>query len=264
MHRRPLVYTLGALFLISLGLASAQDAYTARPVNVRAGPDREYPLVAQLDAGAPLDVHGCLDDWSWCDVSFEDSRGWVYARGISFVYQGGRVPLVSYGPRLGLPIITFSLMTYWGDYYRGRPWYAQRDTWSHREFPHTRPSGRPHAGPPPVSHGRPPMSHERQPEGGRPQPRSEERGHTAPPMERPRSAPSEGRPRTEPSRTPHGHPPGGGGEQPRNAPQTRSSPPPASHPEPRASQHGHAASPSRGAKPEEHRQGSRPPDHPPQ
>lgn len=74
MSRRPLVYALGALLLASLGLASAQDAYTSRPMNVRAGPNRDYPLVAQLDAGAPLDVHGCLDDWSWCDVSFDDTR----------------------------------------------------------------------------------------------------------------------------------------------------------------------------------------------
>jgi uncharacterized protein YraI len=243
MRPRPLVYTLGALLLTSLGLASAQDAYTSRPMNVRAGPNREYPLVAQLDAGAPLDVHGCLDDWSWCDVSFEDSRGWVYAGGVSFVYQGGRVPLYSYGPRLGLPIIAFSLSAYWGNYYRGRPWYGQRDTWSHRTLPpHQRPSGRPHAGAPPVSAGRPPMSHGRAPEGGRPQPQGGER-------ERP--APSGGRPHAESSPTPRGHPPGASGEQPRNAP------------EPRASQHGHAASPSRGAQPQDRKSG-RPPDHPPQ
>lgn len=255
MRRRPLVYSLGALLLASLGVASAQDAYTSRPMNVRAGPDREYPLVAQLDAGAPLDVHGCLDDWSWCDVSFEDSRGWIYAGGISFVYQGGRVPLVSYGPRLGLPIISFSLMTYWGDYYRGRPWYAQRDTWSHRNMPpHQRPSGRSHGGPP-VRAGRPSMSYGRAPEGGRPEPRSEERG---------RPAQSGARPHGEPTPTPREHPPGGGGEQPRNAPQPHNSPQPRSSPEPRASQHGHATSPNRGKQPQERKPGSRPPDHPPQ
>lgn len=266
MRRRPLVYSLGALLLASLGIASAQDAYTSRPMNVRAGPNREYPLVAQLDAGAPLDVHGCLDDWSWCDVSFEDSRGWIYAGGISFVYQGARVPLYSYGPRLGLPIITFSLMTYWGDYYRGRPWYAQRDTWSHRTLPpHQRPPGRPHAGPrpavsagrPPVSHGRPAASYGRQPEEGRPQPRGGERGHMAPPAERPHTEPSGGPARAAPSPTPRENPPRGGGEQPRNAPQPRSGP------EPRAAQHGHAASPNRGRPPQE-RKPSRPPDHPPQ
>ena len=69
------------------------NAYTARPMNLRAGPNRDYPAVAQLDAGAPLDVHGCLDGYSWCDVSFEDARGWLYAGGISFVYNGDRVPL---------------------------------------------------------------------------------------------------------------------------------------------------------------------------
>jgi uncharacterized protein YraI len=135
MYRRPLVFPVAALLLAACGIASAQNAYTSKPMNVRAGPDREYPLVAQLDAGAPLDVHGCLSDWSWCDVSFGDNRGWIYAGGLSFVYQGERVPLYSYGPSLGLPIVTFALGAYWDDYYRGRPWYAQRSSWAHRRMP---------------------------------------------------------------------------------------------------------------------------------
>jgi uncharacterized protein YraI len=196
------------LLLTALGVASAQNAFTSRPMNVRAGPNRDYPLVAQLDQGAPLDLHGCLNDWSWCDVSFDDTRGWIYAGGVSFVYEGGRVPIYSYGPRLGLPIITFSLMAYWGDYYRGRPWYAQRNDWAHRRMPpRTVPRGRPYAGPPPVAHGGPamshggppmsrgrsPMSHGGPPAGGRPAPRSEQHGHAAPPgrsMERQQHAPT--------------------------------------------------------------------------
>jgi uncharacterized protein YraI len=197
MRRRPLAYSLAALLLTSFGLASAQNAFTSRPMNVRAGPNRDYPLVAQLDQGAPLDVQGCLNDWSWCDVSFDGNRGWIYAGGISFVYQGERVPLYSYGPSLGLPIVTFSLMTYWDTYYRGRPWYAQRTTWAHRRMPaHLRPAGRPHAGPPPMPQGRPgrpaaggrpqthaapqSMSRGRPAAGGRPQPRGAQRGHAAP------------------------------------------------------------------------------------
>src|SRR5512146_3546671 len=106
MLRRPLLSPAAVLLLAASGIASAQNACTSRPMNVCAGPDRQYPLVAQLGRGAPLDVHGCLSDWSWCDVSFDDSRGWIYAGGLSFVYQGERVPLYSYAPRLGLPIIT--------------------------------------------------------------------------------------------------------------------------------------------------------------
>ena len=183
MHRRSHVPLLGMLLLAAFGIARAQDAYTSRPMNIHAGPDRDYPLVAQLDAGAPLDVHGCLEDWTWCDVSFDDGRGWIYAGGVSFVYQGDRVPLYSYGPRLGLPIITFSLGAYWGHYYRGRPWYSQRDTWEHRRMPeHTGPEGPPGAGPAPMPHTRPgPMRNERRPVEQTPGFRSEERGRSAPP-----------------------------------------------------------------------------------
>lgn len=180
MFRRPLVFSAAALLLAACGLASAQNAYTSKPMNVRAGPDREYPLVAQLDAGAPLDVHGCLSDWSWCDVSFGDNRGWVYAGGLSFVYQGERVPLYSYGPSLGLPIVTFSLGAYWDNYYRGRPWYAQRSSWAHRRMPpHMKPRGRQFAGPPPMPN--------RRPGGGQPEARGGH-GHAMPQEQRGGSA----------------------------------------------------------------------------
>jgi len=281
MRRRLLVHSLGMLLLVSLAVASAQDAYTSRPMNVRAGPDREYPLVAQLDAGAPLDVHGCLDDWSWCDVSFDDSRGWIYAGGVSFVYQGGRVPLYSYGPRLGLPVISFSLMTYWNSYYRGRPWYAQRDTWSHRRLPaHTRPPGRTFAGPQPrpsaghrptfqgeerghaEPHGRPnaggrPMPNEHPPGGGHPMPNEHPSGggHVRP-NERPSGGahvtPNE-RPSGGAHPMPNEHPSGGGHPLPGGRP------PGGGRPMQGGAEHGHTAPPTRGAPAKQHPHESHPP-----
>lgn len=184
MLRRTLVCLFGVLAFAAFGMAGAQNAFTSRSMNVRAGPNRGYPLVAQLGAGTPLDVHGCLSDWSWCDLSFDDSRGWIYAGGVSFVYRGERVPLYTYAPSLGLPIITFSLLTYWNDYYRARPWYPQRNTWAHRRLPpHLRPRGKPRAGPPPVPRaGRA--------GGGRPAVREERHGHTAPSERGARSAPA--------------------------------------------------------------------------
>lgn len=208
MHKRPIIYSFGAFLLTAVGIAGAQNAYTTRPKHVLAGPNQDYPLVAELDAGAPLDVHGCLSDWSWCDVSFgddEDDRGWIFSDGVSFVYEGDRVPLYSYAPSLGITVITFSVGSYWGDYYRGRPWYSQRDQWEHRRMPeHNVPSGHPHEGPPPMRNGhappgrreRPepneqPMPHassspmrERPPVGGHQESRGEERGGSVPPRER--------------------------------------------------------------------------------
>jgi len=225
MYRRVFVSSFGALLFAAFGVASAQNAYTARPVDVLAGPNQDYPVVAQLDPGAPLDVHGCLSDWSWCDVSFDDDgRGWVYSDGVSFVYEGERVPLYSYGPSLGLTVITFSLGAYWGDYYRGRPWYSQREEWERRQLPeHRRPPGQPHAGPPPTPHGQPhegrqPMQHSREPVNTQPEGRGEEHGHGAPPArggaQQPQRthAPQSGHPPSSREKSDHGehgngHPP---------------------------------------------------------
>lgn len=181
LRRRLIALSFGIVLLAALGIAGAQNAYTAKPMNVHAGPDRSYPLVAQVDQGTPLDVHGCLDGWSWCDVSFEGNRGWMYGGGIYFENNGNDVWLYSYGPQVGLPIITFSLNSYWGQYYQGRPWYGQRNTWAHRHFAApgrlARPAGRPPQGGPHPGGSRP-MSHSHAPAPGRSG--GEMRGHAAP------------------------------------------------------------------------------------
>src|SRR2546430_11969535 len=150
--RKLLTVALASVLLAIPIATSAQDAFTTRSVNVRAGPDTSYPAVATLGGGSPVQVMGCLDDWSWCDVAFEDNRGWVYAPDVTYEYDGGYVPLYTYAPSLGIPVVQFTIGDYWERYYRERPWYAQRDEWGHREPSHHRPPGPPpSAGPPPRS-----------------------------------------------------------------------------------------------------------------
>jgi uncharacterized protein YraI len=70
------------LLLVLAGLpagAYAQWAYTAKDVNLRAGPARDFPLVARLPRGLSVSVAGCLSDFRWCDVVAGPNRGWVYA-----------------------------------------------------------------------------------------------------------------------------------------------------------------------------------------
>ncbi len=140
---------LGAYLLMWSAAAAAQNAITAGPADLRAGPDPTYPVVARLDADTPVAVMGCLDDWSWCDVSLDDTRGWLYAPAITYDYEGGYVPLYSYAPALGIPVVAFSLDDYWGRYYHERPWYAERDDWRHRAPRHERPPGPPPTAAPP-------------------------------------------------------------------------------------------------------------------
>lgn len=145
----PRLWLGGVLMLLSFA-ALAENAVTTDVASVRAGPDESYPEVAQLDPDSPIQVMGCLDDWSWCDVAFGEDRGWLYAPDISYQYEGGYVPFYAYAPSFGLPVVTFSLDAYWGSHYRSRPWYGQRDEWVHRTIHHQRPSG------PAPSHAAPP------------------------------------------------------------------------------------------------------------
>jgi uncharacterized protein YraI len=130
---------LAAAFVCAIpSVALAQEAYTNRTANVRAGPDQTYPVVAQLPPGVGLHVIGCIDGYRWCDVVFGGNRGWVYAGSLSYPYQSGRVPILGYGPVIGIPIITFSIGNYWDSYYRGRPWYRNRSYWVDRSPPRFR------------------------------------------------------------------------------------------------------------------------------
>jgi len=125
-----------ACFAVAVAMpiaASAEQAFTAGPVEVFAGPSSEYPPIAQLPPNTVVTVAGCLSDWSWCDVIFANDRGWIYAGDLVVPYQGARVVIIDYGPRIHFfPVITFSLVTYWDHYYRSRSFYAQRQEWVNR------------------------------------------------------------------------------------------------------------------------------------
>lgn len=127
-------------FFIAMGLLCsaavwAQEAYTTTQVNVRAGPAQDYPLVAQLAPGTPVTVVGCVSDYSWCDVIYGDIRGWAYANSLQYAYQSQQVPIYGYGAAIGLPIVTFSILSYWDNYYRSRPFYRDRPRWENRPYP---------------------------------------------------------------------------------------------------------------------------------
>ncbi len=135
-----------------------QQAYVLKQANLRAGPSRDYPVVAVLSTGVSVWVEGCLDDYRWCDVTVGTERGWMYAGNINYPYQGGRVPLISYGAVIGIGIIGFSLGDYWDNHYRMRPWYPQRQHWMDRPPTRLRPGPariRPEPIMPPRSNDRP-------------------------------------------------------------------------------------------------------------
>ena len=115
--------------MIGPNLASALTAMTTEPTNLRAGPAFDFPVVDSIPDDARVTVHGCVRAYRWCDISWRDARGWVAGDELAYFYQQRYVPVVEYGPRIGLPIVVFSFDTYWDRYYRGRPFYGERTRW---------------------------------------------------------------------------------------------------------------------------------------
>jgi len=112
--------------------AAADPAVTTQSVNMRAGPGVSYPVVAYLAPNLSVDVAGCVAGYQWCDVIAGPNRGWVYAAYLSSYYNNAPIALSSGAPYIGIPLITFSIGSYWDSYYRGRPWWNDRAYWYDR------------------------------------------------------------------------------------------------------------------------------------
>ncbi|MBN8887643.1 MAG: SH3 domain-containing protein [Rudaea sp.] len=216
---------LSVLLLCTSLSVFAADAYVNADVNLRSGPGTEYPAVTVVPRWTGLQVQGCVEGYSWCDVLVGADRGWIYAQYLQFVQNNNEtVYLDGNGPQLGIPVVSFSLGAYWDSYYPSRPWYRNRGYWiDHRPIYRPLPPRPPSMRPPQ----RPPWG------GGRPP------GDWRPPPPRPRPPGGNGPGGRPPVTTPPPRPPGGvgpggrplpnpgnGGNRPRPGDSNNGRPPP--------------------------------------
>jgi len=122
-------YSLAALVLCAPLAAQAVEGWVVDDISLQAGPDPAYPSIVELSAGTPVSIQGCINGWTWCDVVVGADRGWVPGTFLEEDYGGQRVVVIDYGPRIGIPVVSFSLGLYWDQHYHNRPFYTQREQW---------------------------------------------------------------------------------------------------------------------------------------
>jgi uncharacterized protein YraI len=125
--RRFLLWTTAAAAALALPATAmaAAPGFTVTDVSLHAGPGGDYPVVDRLPAGARVRIHGCVGRYAWCSIAWQGEWGWVPGDDLQALYRGRRVVVVDYGPEIGLPIVGFSVDTYWREHYRNRGFYAQ-------------------------------------------------------------------------------------------------------------------------------------------
>lgn len=130
MRKLRMIGAIAGLTLMGAAAAHAAPGYTTADVNLRSGPDTDFPAVVVVPEGEPIQIAGCLDDESWCDVIAGRDRGWMFSEYIAYERRGEYVPLPDVGvAALGIPFVRFAARDYWPRYYVGRPWYRDRGRW---------------------------------------------------------------------------------------------------------------------------------------
>ena len=131
LRKLKMIGAVAGLTLMGIAGAHAAPGFSTANVNMRAGPDTEYPAVDVIPEGESVDIRGCLRDESWCDVIWAGNRGWVFSEYLAFEQRGGGyVSLPDVGPAaFAIPFVAFAAAEYWDRHYVSRPWYKDRARW---------------------------------------------------------------------------------------------------------------------------------------
>lgn len=122
--------SFGVILLSTVVLGGRATAQTASDeITMYAGPGDRFPVVTTVARDSTLDVRGCVEGYRWCDVAWQNNRGWVLAERVTYPFQDRDASIRDLGDRLDIPVVGFSFGSYWDDFYTGQPWYGERERW---------------------------------------------------------------------------------------------------------------------------------------
>jgi len=121
-------FTMAALF-VAPSLANAAQGFIINQTGLKAGPDEQFPTVVEIGAGVEVNVFGCFTNHSWCDISFQEDRGWVSGQDLEVLVQAKRVKVVEV-TTVVVPVVTFQITTYWQAHYSTKPFFKERERYA--------------------------------------------------------------------------------------------------------------------------------------
>src|SRR5918994_3429757 len=87
-------------------LAAAQTAVVTTDLNMREGPGPDHPIITAMPQGEAVEIEGCLETMSWCQVSWNGQTGWAYADYLAMEVAGSRVVVREARPQVEIPIVS--------------------------------------------------------------------------------------------------------------------------------------------------------------
>ena len=76
-----------------ISAASAATSYVTADVNLRQGPGTSHSSVDVVTNNSQVELHGCLEDRSWCKVTSRGKTGWLSGNYLAYEVEGQRVQL---------------------------------------------------------------------------------------------------------------------------------------------------------------------------
>lgn len=77
------MYSAAAIAIMATPAMADMLATATTDVNVRAGPSSQEPVIGRLGAGETINVRGCINAGTWCQVVLADGEGFVSSRFLS-------------------------------------------------------------------------------------------------------------------------------------------------------------------------------------
>jgi uncharacterized protein YraI len=96
----------GAVLVAGPALAVVMAFSPTGNLNVRSGPGFQYPVVNKIAANVPVEITGCVSDYSWCGVALPGGvTGWASAPYLVTKATGQPKNLQVAGASLNIPVI---------------------------------------------------------------------------------------------------------------------------------------------------------------